>query len=52
MDGDRRHRVEALSRPREQWGKIQYERKGCKTCHTMDGTKSKGPSWKGIWARW
>jgi cytochrome c oxidase subunit II len=33
----------------EQWGKIQYERNGCSTCHTVDGTKSKGPSWKGIW---
>jgi len=33
----------------EQWGKIQYERNGCSTCHTVDGSKSKGPSWKGIW---
>ena len=22
--------------------------KGCETCHTVDGSKSKGPSWKGI----
>lgn len=31
------------------WGKIQWERKGCNSCHTLDGSKSKGPSWKGIW---
>jgi cytochrome c oxidase subunit II len=31
------------------WGKLQYERKGCNSCHTVDGSKSKGPSWKGIW---
>jgi cytochrome c2 len=33
----------------EEWGKIQWEQKGCQTCHNIDGTKSKGPSWKGIW---
>jgi len=33
----------------DQWGKIQYERNGCSTCHSVDGSKSKGPSWKGIW---
>ncbi len=32
-----------------EWGKIQWERKGCNSCHTLDGTPSKGPSWKGIW---
>ena len=31
------------------WGKITYERVGCNSCHTVDGTKSKGPSWKGIY---
>jgi len=31
------------------WGKIQWDRKGCSTCHTLDGTSSKGPTWKGIW---
>jgi cytochrome c oxidase subunit 2 len=35
----------------DQWGKIQYERNGCSTCHTLDGTRSKGPSWKGIWGK-
>jgi cytochrome c oxidase subunit II len=32
----------------EEWGKIQWDQKGCATCHTVDGTRSKGPSWKGI----
>jgi cytochrome c oxidase subunit 2 len=34
-----------------EWGRIQYERKGCSTCHSIDGSKSKGPSWKGIWGK-
>ena len=36
-----------------EWGKIQYERKGCSTCHSIDGspTKGGGPSWKGIWGK-
>jgi len=35
------------------WGKLQYERKGCQTCHSIDGTKTAqgGPSWKGIWGK-
>jgi cytochrome c oxidase subunit II len=33
------------------WGKIQYERKGCNSCHTVDGTRSKGPSWQGIYGK-
>jgi cytochrome c oxidase subunit 2 len=33
----------------QDWGKIQWERKGCNSCHTTDGTPSKGPTWKGIW---
>jgi cytochrome c oxidase subunit II len=35
----------------QDWGKIQWERKGCNSCHTLDGSKSKGPSWKGIWGK-
>jgi cytochrome c oxidase subunit 2 len=37
--------------PPEEWGRIQWDRKGCKTCHTIDGTRSKGPSWKGIFGK-
>jgi len=34
-----------------EWGKITYQRVGCNSCHNVDGTKSKGPSWKGIWGK-
>jgi cytochrome c oxidase subunit 2 len=36
-----------------EWGKLQWERKGCSTCHSIDGTKiaNGGPSWKGIWGK-
>ncbi|MEP7354021.1 MAG: cytochrome c oxidase subunit II [Acidobacteriota bacterium] len=34
-----------------EWGKLQYERKGCNSCHSVDGSKSKGPSWKGIYMK-
>ena len=34
-----------------EWGKLQWERKGCNSCHTVDGSKSKGPSWKGIFGK-
>ncbi len=35
------------------WGKLQWERKGCNTCHSIDGTRiaNGGPSWKGIWGK-
>lgn len=33
------------------WGKLQYERKGCNSCHSVDGTGSKGPTWKGLWGK-
>jgi cytochrome c oxidase subunit 2 len=33
------------------WGKLTYERVGCNSCHTVDGSKSKGPSWKGIFGK-
>ena len=35
----------------EERGRIQWEQKGCMTCHTIDGAKSKGPTWKGIWGK-
>lgn len=35
----------------EEWGKIQWEVKGCSTCHSLDGTRGQGPSWKGIWGK-
>ncbi len=30
-------------------GKKLYEKKGCTACHSTDGTKKVGPSFKGIW---
>jgi len=35
------------------WGKLQWERKGCSTCHSIDGSRTAngGPSWKGIWGK-
>jgi cytochrome c oxidase subunit 2 len=35
----------------QDWGKIQWDRKGCSSCHSVDGSPSKGPSWKGIWGK-
>lgn len=34
--------------PRE-LGKQLYASQGCKGCHTVDGTRLLGPTWKGIW---
>jgi cytochrome c oxidase subunit 2 len=33
------------------WGALQYKRKGCESCHSIDGTKSKGPTWKGLFGK-
>jgi cytochrome c oxidase subunit 2 len=35
------------------WGKLQWERKGCSSCHSIDGSRiaGGGPSWKGIWGK-
>ncbi len=41
--------TEYLDYTPEAWGKIQWDRKGCSTCHSIDGSASKGPTWKGIW---
>ena len=35
--------------PLKDLGKLVYENKGCATCHSLDGTKGQGPSWKGVW---
>ena len=42
---------EWMKYPPPVWGKMQWDQKGCATCHTIDGSKSKGPSWKGIWGK-
>ncbi|MFN3325189.1 MAG: cytochrome c oxidase subunit II [Bryobacteraceae bacterium] len=36
--------------PLPELGKIVWENRGCATCHSIDGTRGQGPSFKGIWA--
>jgi cytochrome c oxidase subunit 2 len=31
-----------------QFGAILYTKRGCNACHTVDGSKAVGPTWKGI----
>lgn len=33
-----------------EWGHLLYKTR-CATCHTLDGTRNIGPSWKGLWGR-
>ena len=28
-----------------------WEKKGCKACHTLDGKKTAGPTFKGLWGK-
>jgi cytochrome c oxidase subunit 2 len=32
-------------------GAMLYEKQGCSTCHSIDGTPKVGPSWKGIYGK-
>lgn len=32
-------------------GALVYTLKGCNACHTVDGSVSTGPTWKGIWGQ-
>jgi len=34
-----------------QFGEILYTKRGCNACHSLDGSKLVGPSWKGIWEK-
>jgi cytochrome c oxidase subunit II len=34
--------------PLPELGKLTYENAGCATCHSLDGSRGQGPSWKGI----
>jgi cytochrome c oxidase subunit 2 len=38
----------AQSMPLAQLGRMLYESRGCATCHSLDGTRGQGPSFKGI----
>lgn len=35
----------------EELGKIAYEAYGCNTCHSVDGSKNTGPTWKGLYGK-
>jgi cytochrome c oxidase subunit 2 len=35
----------------EEKGKLVYEKQGCATCHSTDGSTKVGPSWKGVWGK-
>jgi len=45
--------VEAAKPPEPpvEHGEWLYSRKGCKACHSVDGSKNTGPSWKGSWGK-
>lgn len=32
-------------------GEFFYENRGCKNCHSVDGTPGKGPTFKGLWGK-
>lgn len=36
-------------RPPAEWGKELYTSAGCLACHSVDGTRLVGPSWKGLY---
>lgn len=36
------------SMPLAQFGAMLYQSNGCKTCHSLDGTRGEGPSFKGV----
>lgn len=46
---DKTCRIATDRDPSAAWGKELYTKKGCDTCHTVDGTPKIGPSWKGLW---
>lgn len=39
---------EGKNMPLAQLGRMVYETRGCKTCHSLDGTRGDGPSFKGV----
>jgi cytochrome c oxidase subunit 2 len=34
--------------PLAQFGALLYQSRGCQTCHSLDGTRGEGPSFKGV----
>jgi cytochrome c oxidase subunit II len=39
---------EGKSMPLKDFGALLFESRGCNTCHTIDGSKNQGPTFKGI----
>jgi cytochrome c oxidase subunit 2 len=37
--------------PLPELGKLLYQKQGCSTCHTTDGSRLIGPTWKGMFGR-
>ena len=43
--------VDADSKVGPERGKDLFDRQGCSTCHTVDGTPKIGPTWKGLFGK-
>jgi cytochrome c oxidase subunit 2 len=39
------------SMPLVELGALVHENRGCATCHSLDGSRGQGPSWKGIYGQ-
>lgn len=52
-DGYQKWLAEAVKAPTEPvaHGEWLYSRKGCKACHSVDGSNNTGPTWKGSWGK-
>jgi cytochrome c oxidase subunit 2 len=46
-----RKSADAPQLPPEEIGKLAYAKVGCNACHSIDGSKIVGPSFKGLWGR-
>ncbi len=42
---------ERLNMPPAELGKLLYQQQGCATCHSLDGTRLVGPTFKGIFGK-
>ena len=43
--------IPARARPRPSSAPILYTKRGCNACHSIDGSKLVGPSWKGVFGK-
>jgi cytochrome c oxidase subunit 2 len=41
----------AMGAPSAERGKELYIQRGCNACHSTDGTRIVGPTWKGLWGK-